>query len=405
VRILFVSAEYPPDTAVGGIAQNVGAIAPALAARGHEVHVLSCYPDQERREVVDAGVHVHRRPRPRSTLLRRRSPSGAAASRIEAAVAARRFAASLGAFDVVNVPDWMGEGLLFSLTPGAPVVSYLHTPLHLIAAHRGDDRGGGVADRIERLAVARSTIVTSTSRQLIEDLEADGWLRHPDTRVIPPPVDAAYFDGLPPADVTGPVLVAVGRCERRKAPEVLVDAAGLLAGDVPDLEVVFVGRSEGTRDGMRYADWVAARAATRGVRCRLVEHVERDAVRSWYGRARAVVVPSRYESFSMVAVEGMAAARPVVCTERVGAREVLGEAGDVIVPVDDAAALAAALRPLLADAAAARALGSRMREIVERRCSPERAAADREAAFADAVDLVAGRRRIRRRDGRRPGRA
>src|SRR5207302_4227610 len=42
LRILFVSMEYPPETGGGGIGSYVAIIAPALVARGHEFHVLSC---------------------------------------------------------------------------------------------------------------------------------------------------------------------------------------------------------------------------------------------------------------------------------------------------------------------------------------------------------------------------
>ena len=60
MRILFVSIEYPPETP-DGIGSYVAEIGPALVARGHEVHVLSCLPDQPASDRVDRGVHVHRR--------------------------------------------------------------------------------------------------------------------------------------------------------------------------------------------------------------------------------------------------------------------------------------------------------------------------------------------------------
>ena len=40
MKVLFVTMEYPPDTAIGGIAFNIGGMAPAMVELGHEVHVL-----------------------------------------------------------------------------------------------------------------------------------------------------------------------------------------------------------------------------------------------------------------------------------------------------------------------------------------------------------------------------
>ena len=80
MKILFVTMEYPPDTGIGGIAFNIGGMAPAMVELGHEVHVLSCWPDQETRDVDDRGVHVHRRPRVHIPGLRKVLPGANAVS-------------------------------------------------------------------------------------------------------------------------------------------------------------------------------------------------------------------------------------------------------------------------------------------------------------------------------------
>ena len=93
----------------------------------------------------------------------------------------------------------------------------------------------------------------------------------------------------------------------------------------------------------------------------------------------------------MVLNEAAAAGLPLVATEAVGAAHDLIEPGGngFRVPVDDAAALAEALRALEADAGLRRAYGDRSRELVER-FRPE--------AWADAV-IAAARSAIRRTAG------
>ena len=396
MKILFVTMEYPPDTGIGGIAFNIGGMAPAMVELGHEVHVLSCWPDQAARDVDDRGVHVHRRPRVHIPGLRKVLPGANAAKRVEAVWSAWREAKKLDVDpDVVNIPDWMGEGLMFSLTPGLPVVSYLHTPLRLITEHNQRALGwpGKLADRLERTAVRRSTIVTSTSQLLADDLIDLGWLGRDEVRVIPAPLDVDRFASVESVARSGPVILVVGRVEPRKAPEVVVEAAARLAGEIEGLELVLVGGSGGELHGRPYREWVASEAERLGVRLTLVDHVERDEILQWYGRSRVVAVPSHYESFSITAVEAAACGRPVVCSPRVGAREVLGDDPALTVPIGDPEALADRLRPFLLDAGLAEETGKRLHDAVAEACAPRTVAARRIEVYQEAIDRVRRRRR------------
>lgn len=76
--------------------------------------------------------------------------------------------------------------------------------------------------------------------------------------------------------------------------------------------------------------------------------------------ADVLVIPSRWEGFGLVAVEGMAAGVPIVASEVDGLSEVVGEAG-VLVPAGDAVALAAAIRQILNDRGLAAELSRRGR--------------------------------------------
>src|SRR5262249_17446941 len=87
-----------------------------------------------------------------------------------------------------------------------------------------------------------------------------------------------------------------------------------------------------------------------------------------YAQAAAVVGPSRRDSFSLACLEGMSTARPLVCTPvRAVAVRVRGGVGGRVVPPDDPTAVAAAAGRLLADPAAAAAMGLEGRRRVEAR--------------------------------------
>ena len=81
-------------------------------------------------------------------------------------------------------------------------------------------------------------------------------------------------------------------------------------------------------------------------------------VRRELDRATVAVLPSRAEALPMFVLEAMAAGVPVVSTPVGGIEGAVGDAG-LIVPVDDALALAGALAQLLGDPAHALVLGSR----------------------------------------------
>jgi glycosyltransferase involved in cell wall biosynthesis len=75
------------------------------------------------------------------------------------------------------------------------------------------------------------------------------------------------------------------------------------------------------------------------------------------------VLPSRFEGFPLVLVEAMLAALPVVATDvgSVSESVVDGETG-LLVPAEDAAALARAIRELLDDRPRSQEMGRRGRE-------------------------------------------
>lgn len=388
LRILFVSREYPPETGGGGIGSYVATMSRALVRRGHEVHVLACSDGATTLDRVEDGVHVHRRPTRRFLpKLRRRMP--ATARRVEGAVASYREFRRLDAtFDVIEAPDWFAEGLVFGLRRARPLVAHLHSPFGLVEQYNPDSfhwtRDRRLADRLERMSVARSVMTTSPSQLLADELLNDGWLRTPPL-VIRYPIDLSSWDELPDVVDSPPRILMVGRLEGRKAPEILVRAAALIRRDVPDVEAVFVGRPS-LKNGRSYRSWLEDVVRELDAPCRFVEEVPREDLRRWYGSARVVAVPSRFDNLPYAGLEGMAAARPVVCTNRTGIAELVAdtEAGAVIA-ADDDAALANALRPYLLDTGLAAAAGREARALVARECGPDRVASLREACYREAI--------------------
>src|SRR5690606_1075742 len=109
----------------------------------------------------------------------------------------------------------------------------------------------------------------------------------------------------------------------------------------------------------------ALRAAAPPDRVTFVGHV--DDAGPWLAAADVALVPSRHEAFGLAVVEALAHGTPVVATDVDGPRAILdGGRGGTLVPPGDAAALAAAVAAVLADAT---------RRDEARRLGPVRAAA------------------------------
>jgi glycosyltransferase involved in cell wall biosynthesis len=114
--------------------------------------------------------------------------------------------------------------------------------------------------------------------------------------------------------------------------------------------------------------------------------------------ARAIVLPSRwYENQPMALLEAMALGVPVIGTDIGGIPELIdaGHTG-LLVPVDDPVALAAAMRHLMTDSPAARAMGDAGRERALAVHAPSVHLPQLEDIYASASDALHSERRDRR---------
>jgi glycosyltransferase involved in cell wall biosynthesis len=166
--------------------------------------------------------------------------------------------------------------------------------------------------------------------------------------VLPPHGDA-------PIPVEPPFVLAVGQVTPRKGFDVIAEAAARLGERCPP--VVLAGpdwwRSEDIR--RRIAEVDVHR------RVRLLGPVDDGTLAALYRAATIVCHASRGEGFGMTCLEAMAFGAPVVATNLPSVRELSGGAVE-LVPVDDAEAMAAALRELLDDDERRRALGEAARK-------------------------------------------
>jgi glycosyltransferase involved in cell wall biosynthesis len=201
---------------------------------------------------------------------------------------------------------------------------------------------------------------------------------------------ARLLDNAPPArDASGALRVlAVGRLVAKKGFDVLVDGCALLHKAGVEVEARIVGEPGDQEDELRRV--IDAKGLSGVVS--LAGPLSQQELRSEYERATAFCLPCRVlssgdrDGIPNVLVEAMACGLPVVTTPVSGIPELVSdEVNGLLVPPDDATAVAFALRRLHGDPELARRLGAEGRETVARRFDGDRLARELVDLFREAA--------------------
>jgi len=186
-----------------------------------------------------------------------------------------------------------------------------------------------------------------------------------------------------------PLILSVGGIEPRKGSDTLVRAVAALkrAGRRPVYAVV---GGHSFQDYRAYRDRVLASLPGLGLRLDddvvLLGTVPDAELPGWYAAADVLAFPSTKEGWGLAVLEAMSAGLPVVASDLPVFREFLSPGRDaLLVPVDDAPALATALAAVLDDPELADRLRLAARATCER-FSWARSAAEHQAIYASLGD-------------------
>ncbi|WP_199439209.1 glycosyltransferase family 4 protein [Umezawaea beigongshangensis] len=375
MRVLMLSWEYPP-VVVGGLGRHVHALAAQLAAQGHEVVVLCRQPSgsdastHPTSEEVTGGVRLVRVAEDPAHLVFERDLVAWTLALGHAMVREGLRLLRDWRPDVVHAHDWLVAHASIALAEaaGAPLVATVH------ATEAGRHSGWlsqtlnqqvhsvewWLANRADALITCSSAmraevahlfeVDPGTVTVLHNGIEPRRW------RVRRAEVAAARERFSPDG---APLLLFFGRLEWEKGVQDLVAALPRVRRHHPGTRLVVAG-------GGSHAGWLVEQARKHRV-LRAVDfagHLPDGELAAALTAADAVVLPSRYEPFGIVALEAAAAGTPLVASTAGGLGEVVldGETGLSFAP-GDSAGLARAVRAVLDDrpAAARRARAARAR--------------------------------------------
>ncbi|MDE0118079.1 MAG: glycosyltransferase [bacterium] len=245
--------------------------------------------------------------------------------------------------DVIHANYWLSgvAGHRVKHAVEVPMAVTFHT-LARVKAATGDPESDQRAEAEAEVVGCADVIIASCEP---EAQQLQTFYNAPPERIelAPPGVEHALFS---PGDREGaraalglgggPVVLFVGRIQPLKRPLVAVDAlAGLARDDARLLVVGGPSGTEGEAESQRLQDRIGAQGLESQVT--LVPPRPHHWLSTYYRAADVVLVPSRSESFGLVALEAAASGTPVVAAPVGGLRSIVdhGRTGFL---VDDAAA-------------------------------------------------------------------
>lgn len=262
--------------------------------------------------------------------------------------------------DVLHANYWLsgavGHRLKHDL--GLPLVTTFHT-LARVKAEMGNAEPQSRIDA-EAMVVACSDVLIANAEQerdqLIELYGAD-----PDhVKIVHPGVDRAFFSPGPAHGARtaisyegGPLMLFVGRIQPLKGLDIAIEALAQLSNT--STRLMIVGGASG-KQGASEVERLEGLIRERGVtdRVEFVDPQPHYALSTYYRAADVVVMPSRSESFGLVALEAAACGIPVVAAGVGGLRTLVrdGVTG-YLIEGRDPADYASAIDRILSDPARA----------------------------------------------------
>lgn len=395
--VALYSPGWPPGRVANGIVSYVGALAESLKERGRVAYVIapsiadgSYDPPDVNLSDLKPCMSIEWAERQISRIPMLNAAGLPLAAKLASGIAdllSRRSCSLLEVEESFGI-SWFVQRLI-----KIPVVVRLHGPWFLNGAALGVPLDATYERRnaAEKRAIANAEGITAPSRDVLEAVRRQHNLDLPLAAVIPnaAPVTAVNKRWSLAGSDRKTVLF-IGRFDKHKGGDIVVDAFVRIARERPDARLVFVGPDRGVSDASgtklsleRYIQTrvppdVIPRIEVKGAMvAEDIEPLRRSSL--------VTVMASRYENFSLALLEALSLGCPTVASATGGNPEILrdGETGLLCAPAAPDS-LARRTIELLNDPLRAAALGRAAAMDMSSRLSPQ-SIADQTWAFYEAV--------------------
>lgn len=386
--VALVTPGWPQEAWPNGITKYVAKMRAAYLRAGIRVTILSAQTSQSTTEEDIVNITHHGgsivRPDPFWRAVQRVAPHVAHRRFVaKTVVDAARWAHARNKIDILQMEESFGWAYFVQRGLPMPVVVRLHGPWFLNGTADGVEQDVEFRRRLrdEGRAIAAADGVTAPSRDVLERTREFYSLPLEHAQVIPNPREMVPESArwTLPGCVPNSVLF-VGRFDRHKGGDVMLDAFRAIRQQVPQARLVFVGPDRGCTDhaGRR---WTIEPFSAERLLPEDRPHFEylgqqpNDAIPELRRQANVVVVCSRWENFANTATEALSLGCPLVVSDTGGLPEIVQhERNGLLCRPGDAADLAEKVVALLRNPDLAIRLGSQAALDSEDRYDPDRLA-------------------------------
>jgi glycosyltransferase involved in cell wall biosynthesis len=394
LSVAFLSPSWPSDSAANGIATYVGNIVAGLRRMGHRPCILSVtgsgqWPDvyfleRESRPFLSRIFDpLAFRVAPRSATRRRHAEN---LFRAAARVIEER------GVELLVMEETFGMLQLIRSRLSIPVVVRLCGPLFANgeASETVFDSAFRRRVRQEGVTISLADAVSASSANIIERTRVRYGLALDGASVIPAPAPiVSPRDRWRLDDCDRNHILFVGRFDRHKGGDVVIDCFRILARKFPRLKLRFVGADAGFRDNAGrswpLAKYIAQHAPEVAGRVDWLGQQPHAALAALRRQSYLTIVASRFEVFGLVVVEALAYGCPLVATNTGGIPEIVTDGvNGLLCEPGDATAMATQVTRLLENPNLAAKLGERGGDDAATRYHPDTIAA-KTASFHSAL--------------------
>lgn len=328
MKICLVHEEYPEETNFGGIATYQKNVAEEYVRQGHSVVVIA-KGLKTNRHYFENGVEIYR------IYIK---PTN---NQIEYYTTYREKVAILlcqlqsEGIDIIEVPDWGAEAILFEPYRNIPLVVRLHTPLKVWLKFNRNNFGEITNQLIEweQQALLNANLITCCSNILKTLICKNFPVEAKDILVTPNPANLTNFYKNEKINKTNSLLF-VGSLEERKGVIVLAKALNIFFRKYPNVKCYFAGKDT-TRNSENISTKEYIKQIVNGKYINNLEflgQMPNFALNEYYNKCNVAVFPSLFDNFPYVTLEAMSTGIHVVGSKNSGMVEMLNDNKSLYVP-------------------------------------------------------------------------
>ncbi|PLT29199.1 glycosyltransferase family 4 protein [Peribacillus deserti] len=317
LNILMLTWEFPPHV-IGGLSRHVFGLAKAMSDMGHHIHVLTVQQENTSEYEVLDDISVHR-----VTPLTSGDSSfldWTACLNVAMADKIREICLE-EAIDLIHAHDWLVAAA------ASTAVRHENTGLAVTIHSTEYGRNNGIYNELqkkihrqEEQLIAAADKVIVCSEYMKDELKTVFQCEDEDLVMLPNGITEEEVLSLADTDFSRyiadrdfPIIYSWGRVVREKGFQTLIKAVALLKNKQNKVHLIISGKGP-------YLPFLKNLAREKGVQdyvtfTGFIPDEERNAI---LRKSIAAVFPSDYEPFGIVALEAMAAAKPVIAAKTGG---------------------------------------------------------------------------------------